>query len=295
MGTTLLLVAQTVQHRARLFTENSKQEQARIYAENGLALTQMSPLLLATDPLYHRQDDNGNSWEIRTASENRKINILYALRGGETQRVVRQLANLGVDTHLADIFVSSLADWIDSDDLARLNGAEKDWYQAENRLLPKNAPIETIEELQLIRGFAEISEIIPDWQNLFTVQSNGKIDVNSASPRVLKAVFGFDDRNAEMLYLRSLGQDGIRYSTDDRPYQDISEFTITAGLRRPNNDSLYGRFLTTKPEILYVEITAIVEQTKVVLSALLDLRTHPAKVLHRKWLSPNERLLIEQN
>ena len=47
----------------------------------------------------------------------------------------------------------AIFDWIDDDDEARTNGAENEYYQA---LAPpyecKNAPLETLDELLLIRG-----------------------------------------------------------------------------------------------------------------------------------------------
>ena len=47
-----------------------------------------------------------------------------------------------------------MKDWIDRDKLKRLNGAEDDYYRRLNlEYLPKNEPLESLEEAFLIRGF----------------------------------------------------------------------------------------------------------------------------------------------
>ena len=66
----------------------------------------------------------------------------------------RLLQNTGVrDMHIVDTIVDSILDWIDTDDLHRLNGAESEYYLG----LPqpyhaKNGALESLEELLLVRG-----------------------------------------------------------------------------------------------------------------------------------------------
>jgi hypothetical protein len=72
-----------------------------------------------------------------------------------TEDILRRLLrNTGVkDQQLVDTIVDSILDWIDTDDLRRLHGAESDYYQS----LPqpyraKNGDIESLDELLLVRG-----------------------------------------------------------------------------------------------------------------------------------------------
>jgi general secretion pathway protein K len=66
----------------------------------------------------------------------------------------RLLQNTGVrDLRLVDTIVDSILDWIDTDDLHRLNGAESDYYLALPRPYhAKNGEFESLEELLLVRG-----------------------------------------------------------------------------------------------------------------------------------------------
>ncbi len=63
------------------------------------------------------------------------------------------LTTMGVDASNISVVSDSIQDWIDPDDATRPAGAESDYYQG---LMPpyyaKNAPIDDIEELQLIKG-----------------------------------------------------------------------------------------------------------------------------------------------
>jgi hypothetical protein len=59
------------------------------------------------------------------------------------------LARLGMTSDQID----SLFDWMDADEDARPSGAESDYYVAARGHRCKNAPLESLEELLLIRGF----------------------------------------------------------------------------------------------------------------------------------------------
>ena len=52
------------------------------------------------------------------------------------------------------IFIDSLLDWIDPDDLIHLNGAETDYYRPFG-YRPRNGPLLTVDEILMIRGMDE--------------------------------------------------------------------------------------------------------------------------------------------
>ena len=56
----------------------------------------------------------------------------------------------GIDGANCDLIIDSIKDWIDIDDLTRLNGAERGYYG--DVMLPANRNISSVEELCLIRG-----------------------------------------------------------------------------------------------------------------------------------------------
>ncbi len=90
--------------------------------------------------------------------------------------------------------VNAIRDWLDKDDEPTGElGAETYYYQnLENPLEIKNGPFKTLAELQLVRGMTESlyfgKEGNPGLRDLLTIYSEGKININTAGPLVLKAL-----------------------------------------------------------------------------------------------------------
>jgi len=82
----------------------------------------------------------------------------------------------------------ALIDWLDDNDDPEPYGAESSYYRSLEQPYPaKNAPIDTLEELALIKGFdEETRKKLAPHVSLF---GNGEINVNTASPELLTAVF----------------------------------------------------------------------------------------------------------
>lgn len=90
--------------------------------------------------------------------------------------------------------VNAIRDWLDKDDEPTGElGAETYYYQnLENPLEIKNGPFKTLAELQLVRGMTDSlyfgEEGNPGLRDLLTTYSEGKININTAGPLVLKAL-----------------------------------------------------------------------------------------------------------
>jgi general secretion pathway protein K len=73
-----------------------------------------------------------------------------ALTGDQLRRL---LVSARVPAFTADSLVDALLDWRDADTLARPFGVEADWYRAQGRVPPRDAPLEATEEIAHVRGF----------------------------------------------------------------------------------------------------------------------------------------------
>jgi general secretion pathway protein K len=89
--------------------------------------------------------------------------------------------------------VDSIKDWIDKDDESTRFVAENSYYQTLDRPYScRNAPLESLEELLLVKGITrelfygtdDVSGIL----NYLTIHGDGKININTADPVVLKAL-----------------------------------------------------------------------------------------------------------
>ena len=91
----------------------------------------------------------GESAEIRIQDGRGLINLNLATR----DEVMRLLNRLGVAQDRLDPLVAKLQDFVDHDDLVRLNGAERDDYAREGQPPPPNMLLRTVWEAQRVMGW----------------------------------------------------------------------------------------------------------------------------------------------
>ena len=150
------------------------------------------------------------------------------------------LIEMGVDAGQYPTIINSIRDWIDPDDKTRIDGAESDYYQTfEPPFEPKNGPIDDINELLLIKGINENTDLfygpsadaqlpsrlqknsrtrlgyhadVPIYpvglKDLFTPISSGRINLNTASAAVLQLIPGVDERAAQEIIRLRAGPQG---------------------------------------------------------------------------------------
>ncbi len=171
----------------------------------------------------------------RIIDENRKININKA-----PKNVLLKLLEMGgvIDEELRDSIADSILDWVDVDDLHRLNGAEEDYYEKMPEPYScKNSLIDNPEELILIKDitpeilfgtklvkelglknegeeeeYVEESEEEGEENNmqgiyhLITTQNTARLNPSTANEQVLN-VFYSPDVVKSMLEKRAEGED----------------------------------------------------------------------------------------
>src|ERR1043166_7979821 len=105
-----------------------------------------------------------------------------------------------------DVLVDSIQDWVDTDDNARINGAEVDYYsRLDPPYRPKNGPIDRLEELLLGRGIKDNPDLFygrtsgHPLRELLTGFSSGKVNVNVAPAIVLAVLLGIEEAQAEQI------------------------------------------------------------------------------------------------
>jgi general secretion pathway protein K len=168
------------------------------------------------------------SYDAKITGESGRLNLKFLLAGENPANleVLRKYLEVkGVDLNERDRMIDCLLDWVDPDNLPRLNGAEdEDGYK------PANAPLRTLDELKRIHGWEEFTST-PDWDTDFTLDSNdARIDVNSASRDVLLALPGFTEPMADRILALRYGPDGIE-GTDDDALLSAADVQNALGLR----------------------------------------------------------------
>lgn len=169
------------------------------------------------------------SFEARITGESGRLNLKFLLAGENPANleVLRKYLEVkGVDLNERDRMIDCLLDWVDPDNLVRVNGAEE-----EPGYKPTNAPLKTLDELKRVKGWEEFTAR-PDWDADFTLNStDAKIDINWASRDVLLALPGFTEQLADRFLQMRRGPDGIEGTEDDQLFASASEVQIALGFR----------------------------------------------------------------
>lgn len=114
---------------------------------------------------------------------------------------------LGDDDKQIPELVDAWLDWIDSDELKHLNGAEKAYYKKQKLgYEPRNGPLVTVEELRLIKGLDEVFKDI-ELDSTFTLYGGrAAVNPNTATREVLMMIPGMDEKSVNnILQARKTG------------------------------------------------------------------------------------------
>jgi general secretion pathway protein K len=192
----------------------------------------------------------GQNFEARITGEGGRLN-LNRLAAGENpvnlEFLRKYLEIKGVDLNERDHMIDCLLDWIDPDNLVRLNGAEDEpGYKAANKLLG------SLDELKRVRGWEEFTSR-PDWDADFTLNStDAKIDINWASRDVLLALPGMFEGLVDRLIAMRLGPDGIDGTPDDFKFANPQDVQLALGFSQEQFNQL-AALLTFNDPVLRVE------------------------------------------
>ena len=197
---------------------------------------------------------------IKITDLERKVNINAAT--DQNNLIKQALTLMGVDADSLSVVSDSILDWKDPPKGPRTAGAEDDYYQA--LAIPyhvKNAPIDNLSELLLVRGvtpemywgsnatnhtpsvfqhklgLGNAPGEPPDYPfglvAIFTPISSGLINVNTADANVLQMIPGVDAAAADNIIKLRNGPDGVEGTEDDIPFRDPNAALQGAGVNNP--------------------------------------------------------------
>ncbi len=218
---TALMVAVVVEMIHQVYVDTSLSrgfrdgQQASILAESGVTGAKALLASNAANPVViskllaapYKIEDEAGSLEITLNDESGKININFLVKsGGEYEQFTQEaLQRLGKRLKIQDDVWSSVADWIDSNDMPRSGGAESSYYRT---LKPpysaRNGKLLSLAELSLVKGVTP--EMLGRLRPFLTTYSGQAasptqtININTAPREVLAALDkDIDDRMVERI------------------------------------------------------------------------------------------------
>jgi len=151
--------------------DNAVQFQGILVAESDAAVERGRFAVIS--PTVDQTGGRDIRFGIEDESSRLNLNILPAAdesEEGSARQILMQLPNMTEDT------ADAILDWIDSDEIQREFGAEADYYSGlDTPYAPRNGPLETVEELLLVRG------VTPELLFGADANHNGVVDENETA------------------------------------------------------------------------------------------------------------------
>jgi hypothetical protein len=198
----------------------------------------LHPIIRPGSPNLRRQMEGRQSYEARITGEGGRLNLNWLVAGEDPKRLEilqRYLENKGIDLNERDHMMDCLLDWVEPNTgLHHLNAPpESDDYHPAHTLLTR------IDELKKVAGWAEFTST-SGWDEDFTLNSGGPIDLAWASRDVLLALPGMTESLADRFLLLRRGPDGIDGTADDPPLRSLEDVRTALGFSAEQFKQLAG-------------------------------------------------------
>src|SRR5438132_9599463 len=216
-----------IDSRLSLSGDGARMLKAEAVACSGAEVA-LHPAVKPGSPNLSGELDNGATYQARLTGEGGRLNLNWLVAGEAPDRLEilrRYLEHKGVDLNERDTMIDSLLDWVEPNaGLHRLNAPpERDDYHPPHTLLTR------IDELKNVKGWAEFTSA-PGWDEDFTLNSSGPVDMAWASRDVLLALPGVTEELADRFLQTRRGPDGIDGTEDDAQFQSLDDVRVALGL-----------------------------------------------------------------
>jgi hypothetical protein len=221
----------------------------------------LHPAVKPASPVLKGNFGNNQSYEAHIMGEGGRLNINWLLAGENPARleILRKYLEVkGIDLNERDRMIDCLLDWVDPDNLVRLNGAETEGdYQPANELLTR------IEDLKKIKGWSEFTST-SGWDADFTLNSTGPIDLSWASREVLLSLPGMTEGLVDRFLTVRRGPDKIDGTEDDGQFKSLEDVRIAFGFSQEQFKQLTPLIGLKDPVLRIVSVGKSREVTRVV-------------------------------
>ncbi|MGI8432487.1 MAG: hypothetical protein ACR2MW_09395 [Chthoniobacterales bacterium] len=226
-----------IDSRISLSGNDSRALEAEAAACSGAEIA-LNPEVEAGDTVLSGSLGKNQTYNARIIGEGGRINLTWIVAGENPQRleILRKFLEVkGVELNEREKMIDCLLDFIDPDDLVRLNGAETSAnYQ------PKNALLQRIEEWKEIKNW-EAFTAQRGWEDDFTLYSSGPIDLAWASREVLLSLPGMNEPIVDRYLEFRRGPDGIDGTPDDPLLESLDQVRVALGFSTDQFAQLSGQ------------------------------------------------------
>jgi type II secretory pathway component PulK len=219
------------------------------------------PNIKPSSPNLRKTVDGRQSYEARISGEGGRLNVNWLVAGEDPERleILRKFLEVkGIDLNERERMIDCLLDWVDPDNLVRLNGAEDaDDYHPANSLLTR------MDQLKKVKSWEEFTSN-PGWDDDLTLNSSGPVDLTWASRDVLLSLPGMTEQLVDAFLQVRRGPDGIDATEDDVHFKSLDEVRSVLGFSPDQFNALNGLIGFRDPVIRIVSVGKSGDTTRVV-------------------------------
>lgn len=249
-----------IDSRLRLSGSANRVLEAEALACSGAEVA-LHPQIKPNSPNLSRRVPPHGSYEVKITGEGGRLNLNWLLAGEDQVRleILRKYLEIkNIDLNERDRMIDCLLDWVDPDELVRLNGGEK-----EDNYRPTNTLLTRIDELQRVKGWEQFTSV-QGWDDEFTLNSVGPIDLTWASRDVMLALPGMTEAMVDRFIELRRGADGIEGTADDMQFKNQEEMRVALGFSTEQFQQLAGLVVFKDPSFRIVSVGKSREATRVV-------------------------------
>jgi general secretion pathway protein K len=250
-----------IDSRLSLSGDGTRMLKAEAVACSGAEVA-LHPAVNPGSPNLSGQLDNGASYQARLTGEGGRLNLNWLAAGEDPDRLAilrRYLEIKGIDLNERETMVDSLLDWVEPNTgLHHLNAPpESEDYHPPHTLLTR------IDELKKVAGWADFTST-PGWDDDFTLNSSGPVDLAWAPRDVLLALPGLTPEVVDRFLQARQGPDGIDGTEDDMQFGSIDDVRLVLGLNQEQFKQLSGLISFKDPVLRVVSVGRAGKATRTV-------------------------------
>ena len=216
-----------LQERVKAYGEEARSAEALSMAYSGVAMA-LNPQVDRYSSLLTMEVGPQLGFRVQIEGEGGRLNLPFLLTGEDPRRIAffKQWLEyvIGLQGNEIDRLVDCLLDYVDADNLARLNGQEDqgDYH-------PANRMIADLDELKRIPGLEPLLRY-PGWKDLMTMDSGGQLDLMEASEQLLGLLPGLGPAEVTRWLQVRAGADGVWQTQDDPKFTGMDQVRAAVGM-----------------------------------------------------------------
>jgi type II secretory pathway component PulK len=283
LGMAVFAVVELVQLSVEHSANRELALEARALAASGVALG-LDSQLLKDDPLFLHKPSPGRQFRVKIESEGARFNLNHLLLTGHRDVLAGLFTRWGLKIDEADHAADCLYDWVTPGDLRSLNGAKAiDYQRAGLPQKPSHQPFTSLDEAGQVMGMDRVAALKPDWQESFTLWSEGPLDINEAPAELIAALFGLDVARVEFFTEARNGRDGIPGTLDDVPVTAAAALQASLGIGNLQMKAMLNQ-VSFGDATRRIESTGQAGDSQVMISVVTRLNSSPPTYL--LWSEP---------